>query len=83
MKITKYTHACVRIERDGSVLVIDPGNFSEPEAVDGADAVIITHGHADHLEPDHVVARVRGEPRPARAGAGRRRRGARRARRTR
>ena len=56
MKITKFSHACVRLERDGRVLVIDPGNFSEPEAVDGADAVIITHGHADHLEPATVRA---------------------------
>ena len=38
MKIVKYTHACVRIEVDGRVLVIDPGNFSEREAVAGADA---------------------------------------------
>ena len=59
MKITKYTHACVRLERDGRVLVIDPGNFSEPEAVDGADAVIITHSHADHLEPATILAAYR------------------------
>jgi L-ascorbate metabolism protein UlaG (beta-lactamase superfamily) len=25
MKITKYTHACVRLEHGGRVLVIDPG----------------------------------------------------------
>lgn len=62
MKITKFTHACVRLERDGSVLVIDPGNFSEPEAVDGADAVIITHNHADHLEPVTIMSAYEKNP---------------------
>lgn len=51
MKITKYTHACVRLERDGQVLVIDPGEWSEPEALDGAAAVLVTHEHADHVDP--------------------------------
>lgn len=51
MRLTKYTHACVRLERDGAVLVIDPGAFSEAESLDGADAVLITHEHADHFDP--------------------------------
>jgi len=50
MRLTKYTHACLRIERDGAVLVIDPGAFTEPEALDGVDAVLITHEHMDHLD---------------------------------
>ncbi|HET8878811.1 MAG TPA: MBL fold metallo-hydrolase, partial [Arthrobacter sp.] len=25
MKLTKFTHACVRLEKDGGVLVLDPG----------------------------------------------------------
>ncbi|MCC3267898.1 MBL fold metallo-hydrolase [Arthrobacter gengyunqii] len=57
MKMTKYTHSCVRLERDGNVLVLDPGSFSEvEEALDGASAVLITHEHADHLDRDRVLA---------------------------
>lgn len=51
MKLTKYTHACVRLEKDGRVLVLDPGTFSETtEALDGAHAILITHEHGDHLD---------------------------------
>ncbi|WP_327634578.1 MBL fold metallo-hydrolase [Kribbella sp. NBC_00482] len=50
MRITKYTHACVRLEHDGRVLVIDPGTWSEPAALAGADAVLVTHEHADHVD---------------------------------
>jgi L-ascorbate metabolism protein UlaG (beta-lactamase superfamily) len=46
----KYTHACVRLEHDGRVLVIDPGTWSEPAALAGADAVLVTHEHADHVD---------------------------------
>ncbi|GAB2923876.1 MBL fold metallo-hydrolase [Micromonospora polyrhachis] len=50
MRIIKYTHACVRFEQDGRVLVIDPGIWSEPAALIGADAVLVTHEHADHID---------------------------------
>ncbi|MFB6440281.1 MBL fold metallo-hydrolase [Streptomyces sp. NPDC056411] len=50
MRITKYTHACVRLEHEGRVLVIDPGIWSEPAALTGADAVLVTHEHADHID---------------------------------
>jgi L-ascorbate metabolism protein UlaG (beta-lactamase superfamily) len=50
MRITKYTHACVRLEHDGRVVVIDPGTWSEPIALRGADAVLVTHEHADHID---------------------------------
>jgi L-ascorbate metabolism protein UlaG (beta-lactamase superfamily) len=40
----------VRIEGDGAVLVIDPGIWSEPSALRGADAVLITHEHSDHID---------------------------------
>jgi L-ascorbate metabolism protein UlaG (beta-lactamase superfamily) len=48
--ITKYTHACVRVEHGGRVLVIDPGTWSEPRALLGADAVLVTHEHTDHID---------------------------------
>ncbi|MGW5671919.1 MBL fold metallo-hydrolase [Micromonospora sp. NPDC003776] len=50
MKITKWTHACVRLEHEGRVLVIDPGTWSEPRALVGADAVLVTHEHTDHVD---------------------------------
>ncbi|MEU3711911.1 MBL fold metallo-hydrolase [Streptomyces catenulae] len=50
MRMTKYTHSCVRLEKDGRVLVIDPGTWSEPRALAGADAVLVTHEHADHVD---------------------------------
>ena len=52
MRLTKYAHACVRLEKDDRVLVIDPGMWTEPEALDDADAVLITHEHFDHLNAD-------------------------------
>src|SRR6266540_3365426 len=54
MRLTKFSHACVRLEGDG-VLVIDPGGLSEPEALDGVDAVLITHEHFDHFEPGRLA----------------------------
>jgi L-ascorbate metabolism protein UlaG (beta-lactamase superfamily) len=56
MRITKFGHACVRLEHDGTTIVFDPGMFTDPEAVDGATAVLITHEHPDHLVVDHLRA---------------------------
>ncbi|KAB1940920.1 MBL fold metallo-hydrolase [Micromonospora sp. ALFpr18c] len=50
MRIIRFTHACVRVEHDGRVLVIDPGTWSEPRALAGADAVLVTHEHTDHVD---------------------------------
>ncbi|MGC4893270.1 MBL fold metallo-hydrolase [Micromonospora sp. DT31] len=51
MLVTKYAHSCLRLEHDGAVLVVDPGVFSAAAtALDGADAVLITHEHPDHVD---------------------------------
>jgi len=60
MRITKFGHSCVRLEHDGQVVVVDPGGFTEPEAVDGATAVLVTHQHPDHLD----VAKLRAAAAP-------------------
>ncbi|WGL52940.1 MBL fold metallo-hydrolase [Nocardioides sp. BP30] len=56
MRITKFGHACVRIEHEGTVIVLDPGVFTDREALDGADAILITHEHPDHYLPDHLAS---------------------------
>lgn len=54
MRLTKFGHACVRLEHDGVVVVVDPGGWTSPEAVDGATAVLLTHEHPDHVHPGHL-----------------------------
>ena len=61
MRVTKFTHSCLRIE-GGGVLVVDPGEFSESSALDGADAVLVTHEHVDHLDVGAVTAAVSRNP---------------------
>ena len=60
--ISKHGHACIRLEKDGQVLVLDPGAFSDPAALDGAGAVLITHEHVDHVVPDKLAAALAAAP---------------------
>jgi L-ascorbate metabolism protein UlaG (beta-lactamase superfamily) len=62
MRLTKLGHACVRLDKDGAVVVIDPGAFSDPEALNGANAVLITHEHFDHIEPERLRAALAADP---------------------
>jgi len=67
MELTKHGHSCVTIEtgtRAGHVrLCVDPGGFSDTRAaLRGADAVLVTHAHADHLDPDAVLAFLASTP---------------------
>ncbi|MCG7308728.1 MBL fold metallo-hydrolase [Brachybacterium sp. ACRRE] len=60
MKIRHLGHSCLAVETGGLRLLVDPGSFSDPDAVLAAgpyDAVAITHQHADHVAPA-LLARV-------------------------
>ncbi len=55
MRITKHEHACLRLELEGKLLLIDPGGFTLPlEGLHGLAAVVITHEHPDHWTPEHL-----------------------------
>jgi L-ascorbate metabolism protein UlaG (beta-lactamase superfamily) len=56
MRLTKLGHSCVRLEKDGATLVIDPGGWSGQGVLDGADTVLVTHEHPDHLDADVIRA---------------------------
>ncbi|KAB1140000.1 MBL fold metallo-hydrolase [Streptomyces luteolifulvus] len=62
MKLTKNSHACVRLEKDGRTLVIDPGGFSEQDAALGADAILVTHEHPDHFDEARLRAGMEANP---------------------
>lgn len=63
MRMTKFTHACARLDDGDRSLVIDPGEFSEcAAALDGASAVLITHEHFDHLDVEALLSAARANP---------------------
>ncbi|MFF0297365.1 MBL fold metallo-hydrolase [Kitasatospora sp. NPDC004614] len=63
MLLRKYAHACVRIEDDEKKSVlIDPGCWTAPEAFAGVRAVLITHGHRDHLDHELLAAARKADP---------------------
>jgi L-ascorbate metabolism protein UlaG (beta-lactamase superfamily) len=63
MKLTKYGHACFTVEKDGKLLVVDPGGWTtdlgSPENVV---AIVITHEHQDHFDPNALGALVAHNP---------------------
>ncbi|MDV9173072.1 MBL fold metallo-hydrolase [Streptomyces sp. W16] len=60
--LTKKSHACIRLEKDGRTLVIDPGTFTEEDAAVGADAILVTHEHLDHFNEDRLRAGLEANP---------------------
>jgi L-ascorbate metabolism protein UlaG (beta-lactamase superfamily) len=64
MRLTKLGHSCVRLTKDGGTIVIDPGPLGDgaAAALAGADAILITHEHWDHVDVDAVSAALGDTP---------------------
>lgn len=63
MRITHLGHAAVLVETDAARILIDPGNFSDGwHGLTDLDAVLITHQHPDHLDPQQVPALLAANP---------------------
>lgn len=61
MKLTKYQHACFTVEIDDQVLLVDPGNLTtDLTAIDNLLAVVVTHQHPDHCDPE-LLSRLVGD----------------------
>ncbi|GAA1388061.1 MBL fold metallo-hydrolase [Luteococcus peritonei] len=63
MKITQLGHSTVLVETSEVRLLIDPGNFSDAwHGLTDLDAVLVTHLHPDHADPEHLPELVRANP---------------------
>jgi L-ascorbate metabolism protein UlaG (beta-lactamase superfamily) len=62
MELTKHGHACVVLSEGDRRLVLDPGIFTDPAALRGATAVLITHEHPDHFAPEPLRAALDADP---------------------
>ena len=63
MKITHLGHSAVLVETDGARVLLDPGNFTNAwHGLTDLDAILVTHQHPDHLDPEHVPALIKANP---------------------
>jgi L-ascorbate metabolism protein UlaG (beta-lactamase superfamily) len=62
LEITSWGHASIGFERGGRRLLIDPGELSDPAALEVADAVLVTHEHSDHLSQQALITALSNKP---------------------
>ena len=64
MELTKYTHACVSLSKDDARIIIDPGVFTSnaAQAIEAAEAVLITHEHIDHFDEAAIAQALDARP---------------------
>jgi L-ascorbate metabolism protein UlaG (beta-lactamase superfamily) len=63
VQITHLGHSAVLVEVDGKRILIDPGNFSDEwHGLTDLDVILVTHLHADHVDPEHAPALVAANP---------------------
>lgn len=63
MELTHFGHSCLHVDLGGTRLLFDPGNFSHGfEGITGLSAILITHQHPDHADPNRLPALVEANP---------------------
>lgn len=63
MQITQLGHSTLLVETSGARVLVDPGAFSDAwHGITDLDAVLVTHAHPDHADPQHLPALVRANP---------------------
>ena len=63
MQITHLGHAAVLVETGAARILIDPGNLSDAwHGLTDLDAILVTHKHPDHLDPEHLPALLTANP---------------------
>ncbi|MBM9462522.1 MBL fold metallo-hydrolase [Aeromicrobium sp. YIM 150415] len=64
MLVTRYGHAALLVESGATRILIDPGTFSRDAVFDltGLDAIVVTHQHPDHVDPDRIGGLLEANP---------------------
>ena len=69
MELTHFGHSCLlagfpgTINHSTTTILFDPGNFSHGfEGITGLSAILITHQHPDHADPERLPALVEANP---------------------
>jgi L-ascorbate metabolism protein UlaG (beta-lactamase superfamily) len=63
VQTTHFGHSCLLLDTGVARLLFDPGTFSTGfEALDGLDAVLLTHQHFDHIDADRLGALLAANP---------------------
>lgn len=63
MRIAHLGHSAVLVETAAVRILLDPGNLvGDWRSLTDLDAVLVTHGHPDHLDPEHLPALLGANP---------------------
>jgi L-ascorbate metabolism protein UlaG (beta-lactamase superfamily) len=62
MRLTHLGHACLLVETERARLLIDPGVLSTFDGLRDLDAILVTHQHADHVDPARLAPLLAANP---------------------